>query len=132
MTPETRVYTAKNGDEYRFIFNHRGLIAAEKASDGMGLGKLLAALGEGGYGAVGAFLKGGLTVNHPEITLDDAFDLWEEEGPKLVEAMGEALGAAMPTIAKMLGVSPGPPKGAKPTPPTGTGTRSSARGAKQG
>jgi hypothetical protein len=135
MTPETRVYTAKSGDEYRFLFNHRGLIAAERASNPLtGLGALMQGLAEGSLHAIVSLIKGGLTVHHPELTFDEAWDLWRVEKQAIVKAMAEALESAMPLVADMLGVPLRPRKGAAkaPAPPRGTGTRSSGRGSKQG
>lgn len=133
MTPETRVFIAKDGEEYRFLFNHRGLIASERAANGTGIAKLLVGLGESNLGYVGALIQGGLINDRPEMTFDDAWALWEEEGEKVVKAMAEALEAAMPLVAKMTGIKLRPRSGAPKaqTTPRGTGTRSSTRGAKQ-
>lgn len=135
MTPETRVFTAKDGAEYRFLFNHRGLIAAERAATPLtGLATLMQGLGESSLHAIVSLIRGGLTVNHPELTFDDAWELWRAEKQPLVKAMCEALESAMPLVAEMLGVEIRPRKGAAAArkPPRGTGTRSSSPGSKPG
>lgn len=132
MNPETRVFIAKDGEEYRFLFNHRGLIASERAAGGVGIAKLLSGLAESNLGYVAALIQGGLVSDRPEMTFDDAWGLWEAEGEKVVKAMAEALESAMPLVAKMTGVKLRPRSGAPKaqTTPRGTGTRSSQRGAK--
>ena len=134
MTPETRIYTTKEGgDEYALIFTHRALITAEQSAK-CGIGQLLSEFSEGGLRSIASLLHGGLIVNQPEITFDAALELWETEGPNLVKAMAEALNAAMPTVAKMMGIKLRPRKGAaqQAATPPGTGSRSSRRGAKRG
>lgn len=127
MTPESRTYIAKDGRELTFLFNHRGLIAAEKSADA-GLGKLLAGLAEGRIGFIAGLIHGGLSVHQPEITQADAFDLWESDGERVVKAMAEALKAAMPLVENILGVKPNPPKPRR----RGTGSPSSRPGSKTG
>jgi hypothetical protein len=126
IQPESRVFIAKSGEEYTFLFTHRGLIAAEKSADA-GLGKVLQGLSEGRIGFVVALIHGGLVVNHPEMLQEDAWALWEEEGPRLVEAMSEALKAAMPIVQQVLGVAGKNPPKAR----SGTGTPSSRSGSKK-
>lgn len=126
MRPEARTFAAKDGRDLTFFFNHRGIIAAEKTGDA-GFGELLVGMSKGRLGYLHALILGGLSVHHPEISAEEAWDLMESEGEPLAIALGDALTSAMPERSAG-GKGAGPPKAAK----RGTGSRSSPPGSKKG
>lgn len=123
MRPEAKSFVTKGGRELTFLFNHRGIITAEKAADA-GFGELLIGMSKGRLGYLCALIQGGLSVCHPEITGEDSWDLMENEGEPLAIALGEALQSAMP---KRVGKGENPPKAGR----RGTGTLSSPSGSRK-
>lgn len=125
MTPEARTFTTRDGRDLTFLFNHRGIIAAEKSGDA-GFGELLEGMAKGRLGYLCALIHGGLSVHQPEITAEEAWELMENEGEPLATALGDALKSAMPK--RVTGAKANPPKAGK----RGTGSRSSPSGSKKG
>lgn len=131
MRVESVPFTALDGRELVFLFDHRGIVAAEKAGDG-GFGELLIGMSEGRLGCLTALVYGGLKTNHPEMTPEAAWDLLEAEGEALGNALGEAIRASKPGQRALRESGANPPKGApRQRRRPGTGTRSSARGSKK-
>jgi hypothetical protein len=127
VRPEAHSFTAKDGSGYTFLFDHRAIVAAEKAGED-NFGVLLQGMAEGRLGALTALTWAGLRAHHPGMTLDEAWDLLENEGEALGLAMGEAIKSSRPGQMAMKAAGANPPKPRS----RGTGTRSSARGSKKG
>lgn len=128
MRPEAHIFTAKDGREFTFLFDHRGMVAAEKLGDD-NFGALMTGMAEGRLGCLVALVVGGLKAHHPEITPDDAWDLLEAEDKALGEALGEAIKASRPGQMVIKAAGANPPKARRRR---GTGTRSSPPGSKRG
>jgi hypothetical protein len=126
MRPEAQTFTAKDGREFTFLFDHRAIVASEKAGDG-NFGEVLRGMAEGRLGSLVALTWGGLRAHHPELTIEDAWDLLESEGEALGNALGEAIKSSRPGQMVMKAAGANPPKPRS----RGTGTRSSARGSKK-
>lgn len=116
-----------DGRELTLRFDFSALAEAEEAAN-RGTDEMLKEMAEGGarLKTARAMLYGALRHHHPEISVDDAGDLFLSDG----EAVSAAMGRAM---SEMSDRKPNPPKGAaaKKAPPRGTGTRSSRSGAKR-
>lgn len=127
MRPEAQLFTAKNGREFTLLLDHRGIIAAEKYAEA-GFGELLIGLSQGRLGYLAALICGALKSHHPDITIEDVWDLIEVEEDELGQALAKAVEQSRPAqmaLKKMEGANP--PKARK----GGTGSPSSPRGAKR-
>jgi hypothetical protein len=138
MRPEEHSFTARDGRTLTFLFNHRGIIAAEKAGEA-GFGDLLAGMAEGRLGYLVSLIWGGLRARHPEIGIEECWDLLDSEGKPLAEALGEALKAAMPgqggedrANPRKAGRAESHARSRPAARARGTGTRSSPRGSRKG
>ncbi|NJC06513.1 hypothetical protein GGQ97_002306 [Sphingomonas kaistensis] len=121
--------TGPDGEELVLLYDHAARLAAEDAAD-KPFGDLITGAFAGRLGYLGALLYGGLRRHHPTLTLGQAHDLIGEAvgGDMLLslqEGMVKAITASMP--ARDESEEANPPKA-----PGGTGTRSSAPGAKKG
>lgn len=129
MRPEAKLFTAKDGREFVLLLDHRGIVAAEKAGE-TGFGGLLVGLGEGRLGCLVALTYGALRTHHPDITIEDVWDLLEVEEQELGLALGEAIKASRPgqIALRRAEEAANPPPAAM----NGTGTPSSPPGSKKG
>lgn len=126
MIGNTRL-TGPDGEDLIILFDHAARLAAEDAADAP-LGKVVEGAFNGRLGYMGCLLYGGLRRHHPSLRLADAHRIVEQAiaGEALLglsEAIMKALEASMPK--KVAGENP-------PPAPSGTGTPSSAPGAKKG
>lgn len=127
MIGNTRL-TGPDGEELILLYDHAARLAAEDAAD-KPFGDLISGAFAGRLGYLGALLYGGLRRNHPRLTLDQAHALigtavMEGLLLGLQEGMVKAITASMPKVSESEGANP-------PKAPGGTGTRSSAPGAKK-
>ncbi len=115
-----------DGVELTLRFDFAALVEAEEAAE-RGTDEMMKEMAAGGarLKTARAMLYGALRQHHPELTLDEAGDLFLSDG----EAVSAAMGRAM---SEMSDRKPNPPQGAaaKKTSPRGTGTRSSKSGVK--
>lgn len=126
MIGESRLL-GPNGEELILLFDHTGRLAVEEAADAP-LRKIIDQAFQGRLGYIAALLFGGLRRRHPNLTLADSHAMVEEavDGGLLLglqESLVKALEASMPQKVE----DENPQKA-----PGGTGTRSSAPGAKKG
>lgn len=125
MRPEERTFRfpGADGRELTFFFDHRAMIATEKAADD-GFANVMRGVGQGRLGYRAALIFGGLRAHHPEITPDAAWELMEEGKDDLLLFVMEAVADAMPERKG----GKNPPRARK----RGNGSRSSPRGSKKG
>lgn len=132
MRPEAALFTAKDGREFILVLDHRGIIAAEKYAEA-GFGEILKGLAEGRLGYLASLILGSMKSNHPDMTMEDVWDLLEEEEEELGKALGEAVANSRPSQMALKKVKDGnPPKAGTTETQNGTGAPSSPRGAKKG
>jgi hypothetical protein len=113
----------------------RAMAVAELAA-GASMATIAAAASSGGpqlmYGA--AIFFGTLRAHHPELTLDDAFRMLEQDGERIKTALEDS-GAAAAVQPGSAATNPGKAlhgKSGGAARTNGTGTRSTPRGAKKG
>jgi hypothetical protein len=127
MRPEAHTFTAKDGRELTFLFDHRGIVAVEKIGEG-NFGEVMAGMAEGKLGCMVAMVAGGLRSQQPDFTVEDAWDLLEAEDKAMGEALGEAIKSSRPGQMAVRAAGANPPKARTRR---GTGTRSSPPGSKK-
>ncbi len=124
----TSLLEGPDGEELILLFDHAARLTSEDAADAP-FSKLNDQGFEGRLGYLGALLYGGLRRHHPKLTLAEAHGLVETAANlnlllALQEGMIKALTASMPAIR-------GDDEENPPKAPGGTGTPSSAPGAKK-